>query len=49
MLTNQKRKRFLSCGEAIFRKFRGEEEATQAYMEIRRGADDEANEDSALL
>jgi hypothetical protein len=27
----------------------GKEEATQAYMEIRRRADDEANEDSALL
>jgi len=26
-----------------------DEGATQAYMEIRRGADDEANEDSALI
>jgi hypothetical protein len=27
----------------------GKEEATQAYMEIRRGADDDANEESALI
>jgi len=27
----------------------GKEEATQAYMEIRRGADDETSEDSTLI